>query len=191
KVNIVAVKVLNAQGSGTLSGVIAGMDWVTKTAVPGKSVVNMSLGGSFSQAINDAAVRMYNANIPLFAAAGNSANTPACNQSPAGAPNTFTVGSSDRNDRVSSFSSYGNCIEIYAPGSDITSAWIGSNTATNTISGTSMATPHVAGVGALYLSHLSLPTAQSLFNHLINTATLNKLTGNLNGAPNRLVFNGA
>ncbi|KAG0099274.1 hypothetical protein BGZ93_008313, partial [Podila epicladia] len=191
KVNIVGVKVLNAQGSGSTSGVIAGMDWVAAQAVPGKSVVNMSLGGGTSAAINAAAERLYAKDIPLIVAAGNSPGVSSCDQSPAGAPNTYTVGSSDSADRVSSFSSYGGCIEIYGPGTGITSAWIGSNTAVRTISGTSMASPHVAGVAALYLSYLSIPTAQGLFDQLTNTATLNKLTGNLNGAPNRLVFNGA
>ncbi|KAG0075274.1 hypothetical protein BGZ92_002985 [Podila epicladia] len=170
KVSIVGVKVLDAQGSGTLSGVIAGMDWVAARAVPGKSVVNMSLGGGKSQAIDDAAGRLFAKNIPLIVAAGNSATTSACNQSPAGAANTYT---------------------IFGPGVGITSAWIGSNTATKSISGTSMASPHVAGVAALYLSFNSIPTAQGLFNKLTQTATLNKITGNLNGSPNRLVFNGA
>ncbi|KFH67367.1 hypothetical protein MVEG_06101 [Podila verticillata NRRL 6337] len=191
KVSIVGVKVLNAQGSGSTSGVIAGMDWVAARAVPGKSVVNMSLGGGTSAAINAAAERLYANNVPLIVAAGNSPGVSACDQSPAGAANTYTVGSSDSADRVSTFSSFGSCIEIYAPGTGITSAWIGSNTAVRTISGTSMASPHVAGVAALYLSYLSIPTAQGLFDQLTNTATLNKLSGNLNGAPNRLVYNGA
>ncbi|KAG0033624.1 hypothetical protein BGZ81_007882 [Podila clonocystis] len=191
KVSIVGVKVLDAQGSGTLSGVIAGMDWVAGRAVPGKSVVNMSLGGGKSQAIDDAAGRLFAKNIPLIVAAGNSASTSACDQSPAGAANTYTVAASDSSDRVASFSSYGSCVEIFGPGVGITSAWIGSTTATKSISGTSMASPHVAGVAALYLSFNSIPTAQGLFNKLTQTATLNKITGNLNGSPNRLVFNGA
>ncbi|KAF8949996.1 hypothetical protein CPC16_002763 [Podila verticillata] len=191
KVSIVGVKVLDAQGSGSLSGVIAGMDWVAARAVPGKSVVNMSLGGGKSQAIDDAAGRLFAKNIPLIVAAGNSATTPACNQSPAGAANTYTVAASDKTDKIASFSSYGSCVEIFGPGVGITSAWIGSTSATNTISGTSMATPHVVGVAALYLSFNSIPTAQGLFDKLTSTATLNKITGNLNGSPNRLVFNGA
>ncbi|KAG0018404.1 hypothetical protein BGZ82_000453 [Podila clonocystis] len=191
KVNIVAVRVLDAQGSGALSGVIAGMDWVAKNAVPGKSVVNMSLGGSKSLAINDAAGRLYAANIPLIAAAGNSASTAACDQSPAGAVNTFTVAASDRHDRTASFTSYGSCVEIFAPGVDITSSWIGSTTAINTISGTSMATPHVVGVAALYLSFNSIPTAKGLFDKLTQTATPNAIKGTLRGSPNRLLFNGS
>ncbi|KAG0325709.1 hypothetical protein BG000_001701 [Podila horticola] len=190
KVSIVAVRVLDAQGSGSLSGVIAGMDWVAQNAVAGKSVVNMSLGGSKSQAINDAAGRLFAANIPLIAAAGNSASTTACDQSPAGAANTYTVAASDKNDQTASFTSYGSCVEIFAPGVDITSSWIGSPDATNTISGTSMATPHVVGVAALYLSFNSIPTAQGLFDKLTQSATPNAIKGALKGSPNRLVFNG-
>ncbi|KAG0340954.1 hypothetical protein BG000_010681 [Podila horticola] len=188
KVNIVGVKVLDADGSGSTSGVIAGMDWVADNAVPGKSVVNMSLGGSKSTALNAAAGRLYAKNIPLIVAAGNSATTAACNQSPAGAPNTYTVAASDKTDKVASFSSYGTCVEIFGPGVAITSSWIGSTDATNTISGTSMATPHVVGVAALYLSFNSIPTAQGLFDKLTATATPNKITGNLKQSPNKLVF---
>ncbi|KAI7821230.1 putative subtilase-family protease [Gamsiella multidivaricata] len=191
KVSIVGVKVLDAQGSGATSGVVAGMDWVAARAVPGKSVVNMSLGGSKSSAIDAAAARLYAANIPLIVAAGNSATTDACDGSPSGAANAYTVAASDKYDAVASFTSYGSCVEIFGPGVAITSAWIGSTSATNTISGTSMATPHVVGVAALYLSFNSLPTASSLFNKLTSTATTGKITGNLKGSPNRLVFNGA
>jgi subtilisin family serine protease len=191
KVTIVGVKVLDAEGSGSTSGVVAGMDWVAARAVPGKSVVNMSLGGSKSTTIDNAAARLFAANIPLIVAAGNSATTDACTGSPSGATNAYTVAASDKTDTVASFTSYGTCVEIFAPGVAITSAWIGSTSATNTISGTSMATPHVVGVAALYLSFNSLPTAQSLFNKLTSTATLNKIKGTLKGSPNRLLFNGA
>ncbi|KAG0080961.1 hypothetical protein BGZ92_000402 [Podila epicladia] len=188
QVEIVGVNVLDADGSGTTSGVIAGMDWVAANAVPGKSVVNMSLGGSKSTALNAAAGRLFAKNIPLIVAAGNSATTAACNQSPAGAANTYTVAASDKFDKVASFTSYGTCVEIFAPGVGITSAWIGSDSATNTISGTSMASPHVAGVAALYLSFNSIPTAQGLFDKLTSTATPNKITGNLKQSPNKLVY---
>ncbi|KAF9941661.1 hypothetical protein BGZ65_002271, partial [Modicella reniformis] len=133
KVNLVGVKVLDAGGSGSTSGVVAGMDWVTQNATPGKSVVNMSLGGGKSKAVDDAAQRLFRANIPLIVAAGNSA-TDACNGSPSGAANTFTVGSSDKNDRPASSTSYGTCVEIFGPGVGITSAWIGSPSASKTIS---------------------------------------------------------
>ncbi|KAF9181843.1 hypothetical protein BGZ51_005145 [Haplosporangium sp. Z 767] len=191
KVTIVGVKVLDAQGSGSTSGVVAGMDWVANRAVAGKSVVNMSLGGGKSRAIDDAAGRLFAKNIPLIVAAGNTATQDACTGSPSGAANTYTVAASDKYDAPASFTSWGSCVEIFAPGVGITSAWIGSSSATNTISGTSMASPHVAGVAALYLSFNSLPTAQSVFDKLTSTATPNKITGNLKGSPNRLVYNGA
>ncbi|KAF9948444.1 hypothetical protein BGZ72_009649 [Mortierella alpina] len=191
KVNIVGVKVLDARGSGATSGVVGGMDWVAKNAVAGKSVVNMSLGGGRSKAINAAVERLFKANIPLIVAAGNDANTDACTGSPSGAKNAYTVGASDKTDKTAVFTSYGKCVEIFAPGVGITSCWIGNANAKNTISGTSMATPHVAGVAALYLSFNSLPTAQSVFDKLTSTATLGKITGDLKGSPNRLVFNGA
>ncbi|KAF9364723.1 hypothetical protein BGX34_000617 [Mortierella sp. NVP85] len=190
KVSLVGVKVLDAEGSGSTSGVVGGMDWVAANATPGKSVVNMSLGGGKSSAIDAAAQRLFNANIPLIVAAGNSATTNACNGSPSGAANTYTVAASDRNDRPASFTSYGSCVEIFAPGVGITSSWIGGPDATNTISGTSMATPHVVGVAALYLSTGSYPTAQSLFDKLTSSSTPNKITGSLKGSPNRLLFNG-
>ncbi|KAG0011866.1 subtilisin-like serine protease, partial [Entomortierella chlamydospora] len=142
KVNIVGVKVLNASGSGSTSGVIAGMDWVAANAVAGKSVVNMSLGGSSSTAMNSAAARLYAANIPLIVAAGNDADD-ACDGSPSGADNTFTVAASDKTDAPAYFTSYGSCVEIFAPGVSIVSSYIGSTTAVKTLSGTSMATPHV------------------------------------------------
>ncbi|KAF9583764.1 hypothetical protein BGW38_008602 [Lunasporangiospora selenospora] len=191
KVSIVGVKVLDAGGSGSTSGVVAGMDWVVQNATPGKSVVNMSLGGGKSRAIDDAAKRLFDANIPLIVAAGNTASLNACNGSPSGAANTFTVAASDKNDKPATFTSWGPCVEIFGPGVGITSAWIGGADATNTISGTSMATPHVVGVAALYLSTASYPSAQSIFDKLISSATPNKITGNLKGSPNRLVYNGA
>ncbi|KAG0274124.1 hypothetical protein BGZ95_010072 [Linnemannia exigua] len=189
KVKIVGVKVLDAQGSGSTSGVVAGMDWVAANAVAGKSVVNMSLGGGKSTAIDAAAARLFAKNIPLIVAAGNSANN-ACTGSPAGAANTYTVGATDKTDYPASFTSYGTCVEIFGPGVGITSAWIGSNSATNTISGTSMATPHVVGVAALYIAKGGLTTAQSVFDKLTTTSTKNVVKGSTNGSANRLVFNG-
>ncbi|KAK3830637.1 MAG: peptidase S8/S53 domain-containing protein [Linnemannia gamsii] len=188
-VKIVGVKVLDANGSGSTSGVVAGMDWVAANAVAGKSVVNMSLGGGKSTAIDAAAARLFTKNIPLIVAAGNSANN-ACTGSPAGAANTYTVGATDKTDYPASFTSYGTCVEIFGPGVGITSAWIGSNTATNTISGTSMATPHVVGVAALYIAKGGLNTAQSVFDKLTTTSTKNVVKGSTNGSANRLVFNG-
>ncbi|GJJ71493.1 hypothetical protein EMPS_03843 [Entomortierella parvispora] len=190
KVNLVGVKVLNAQGQGAFSGIIAGMDWVAQRARGTRAVVNMSLGGGKSQAVDSAAARLYNAGIPLIVAAGNDANADACNGSPSGAQGTFTVGASDINDSIAYFSSWGQCVDIFAPGVNIVSAWKGSSTATNTISGTSMATPHVVGIVALLLSSdSSMTSVQAVYNRLIQTATNNIIRGSLNGSPNRLVYN--
>ncbi|KAG0313276.1 hypothetical protein BGZ97_010341 [Linnemannia gamsii] len=178
KVSIVGVKVLDAQGSGSTSGVVAGMDWVASRAVAG------------NPAIDDAAGRLFAKNIPLIVAAGNS-DDDACDGSPAGAPNTFTVGASDRYDAPAYFTSWGSCVEIFGPGVDITSAWIGGTTAKKTISGTSMATPHVVGVAALYIAQGGLDTAQSVFDKLVQTGTPDVISGNLNGSPNLLVYNSA
>ncbi|KAF9952933.1 hypothetical protein BGZ70_000423 [Mortierella alpina] len=190
KVNLVGVKVLDAEGSGATSGVVSGMDWVAENAIAGKSVVNMSLGGGKSKAIDDAAARLFAKNIPLIVAAGNDENVDACDGSPSGAKNALTVAASDKEDQTASFTSYGKCVEIFAPGVDITSSWIGGASAKNTISGTSMATPHVAGVAALYLAAGGLDTAQALFDKLIETATEGKIQGELKGSPNKLVFSG-
>ncbi|KAG0056311.1 hypothetical protein BGZ83_005678 [Gryganskiella cystojenkinii] len=190
KVNIVGVKVLDAQGSGSTSGVVAGMDWVAQHATPGKSVVNMSLGGGKSQAIDDAAGRLFDANIPLIVAAGNDETMDACDGSPSGAPNTLTVAASDNTDGPAYFTSWGSCVEIFGPGVDITSSWIGSTRAKNTISGTSMATPHVVGVAALYLSEGGIGSAQALFDKLTSSASADRIQGELNGSPNLLVYNG-
>src|SRR5687767_15588226 len=139
-----AVRVLNCSGSGSWSGIIAGLDWVRANHIK-PAVANMSLGGGFSSSVNAAANNLSNAGVFVAVAAGNS-NANACNFSPASAANVTTVMSSTSSDAKSSFSNFGSCTHVYAPGSSITSAWSTSNTATNTISGTSMASPHVAGV---------------------------------------------
>ncbi|KAG9071644.1 hypothetical protein KI688_005857 [Linnemannia hyalina] len=189
KVKLVGVKVLDAQGSGTTSGVIAGMDYVATNAIAGKTVVNMSLGGGTSTAINAAAQRLYAKNAPLFAAAGASASN-ACTGSPGGAPNVYTVASTDSNDNIASFSSVGPCVEIFAPGVNIKSTWIGSNTATNTVSGTSISTAFVTGAAALFAAQGGLNTAQAVYNALSTHCTTGVITGNLGGAADCLVYNG-
>ncbi|KAG0223905.1 subtilisin-like serine protease [Actinomortierella wolfii] len=189
KVNLVGIKVLDARGSGATSGIVAGMDFVVRDARGKRAVVNMSLGGGVSRAINDAVDRLVAANIPVFVAAGNDFNVNACNGSPSGARNAFTVAASDSADRIASFSSFGTCNEIIAPGVNIASTWIGSSRATNVISGTSMATPHVAGAAAVYMSvDRNLRTPAQVYNKLIQTATPNKISGPLRGTPNRLLF---
>jgi subtilisin family serine protease len=153
-VKLVAVRVLNCSGSGTWSGVIAGMDWVTANhAKP--AVANMSLGGGANSSVDDAVRRMVAAGVATAVAAGNGnqggREQDACKYSPARVAEAMTVGATTATDAKTSWSNFGNCVNLFAPGASITSAWIGSNTATRTISGTSMASPHVAGVAALHL----------------------------------------
>jgi subtilisin family serine protease len=184
---LVSVKVLNCQGSGTTAGVIQGMNWVTANHVADKSVANMSLGGGKSVAMNDAVTRMVESGVFLSAAAGNN-NGNACTYSPAGAPLAMTVAASDNGDRKATFSNWGPCVDVYAPGVSITSDWIGSTTATNTISGTSMAAPHVAGVAALYLAeHASTPAAATtwILDHAWSGLITDGATGD---TPNRLLY---
>jgi subtilisin family serine protease len=157
-VKLMAVRVLDCNGSGSTAGVVAGIDWVTANHVgTAPAVANMSLGGGASQAIDDAVSRSIADGVTYAVAAGNgnSAGVPqdACASSPARVPDALTVGATDKTDKVASFSNYGKCVDLFAPGVGITSDWYSrkSNTATNTISGTSMATPHVTGVAALYL----------------------------------------
>lgn len=184
-VTLVGVRVLDCRGSGTNSGVIAGMDWVAAQA-SGPSVANMSLGGGSSTAVNDAVARLYNAGVPVIVAAGNS-NVNACGSSPAGAARAYTVGSTVNNDSRSSFSNFGDCVNIFAPGSSITAAWHTSTTAINTISGTSMASPHVAGVAALYLQSNPSASSQTVYNFLTETSTKNVVT-NSNTTNNHMLF---
>ncbi|WP_309891697.1 S8 family serine peptidase [Archangium sp.] len=146
-VKLRGVRVLDCAGSGSNSGVIAGMDWVRTNAVK-PAVANMSLGGGFSSTVNAAANSLADSGVFLAVAAGNNSGANACNYSPASAASATTVGSSASNDTRSSFSNIGTCVDIFAPGSSITSARL--NGTSTVMSGTSMASPHVAGVGALY-----------------------------------------
>ncbi|HEX8392475.1 MAG TPA: S8 family peptidase [Longimicrobium sp.] len=187
-VNLVAVRVLDCQGSGTNAGVIAGMDWVANNHVK-PAVANMSLGGGASTATDDAVNRMHNAGVTVVVAAGNE-NQNACNVSPARAANAITVGSTTNTDARSSFSNYGTCVDVFAPGSNILSTWIGSTTATNTISGTSMASPHVAGVAALYLEGNPSASPATVASAIVSTSTSGKVTSAGTGSPNKLLFSG-
>jgi subtilisin family serine protease len=186
-VKLVGVKVLDCRGSGTFAGIIAGVNWVTKHHVAGKSVANMSLGGGKSQAVNDAVTEMIDSGVFVSVAAGND-NKNACNVSPASTPAAFTVAASDSTDKKATFSNWGPCVDAYAPGVAITSDWIGSSRATNTISGTSMAAPHVAGVAALYLSeHVSTPAGATTW--ILEHATPNVITGGgVADTPNLLLY---
>lgn len=189
-VTLVAVRVLDCAGSGTDSGVIAGIDWVTADHAAGApAVANMSLGGGVSTALDDAVRRSVADGVTYAVASGND-NLDACNGSPARVAEAITVNSSTNTDARSSFSNWGTCTDIFAPGSSITSAWYSSNTATNTISGTSMATPHVAGAAALYLQGNTTASPATVTNALISNATLNKITSPGTGSPNRLLYTG-
>ena len=185
-VHLFAVRVLNCNGSGTTSGVIAGVDWVT-TNHNFPAVANMSLGGGASMALDNAVINSINSGVTYAIAAGNS-NTNAANSSPARVGAAITVGATTMSDARSSFSNFGSVVDIFAPGSSILSSFNTSDTATATLSGTSMATPHVAGVAARVLQGNPGFTPAQVRNEIVNTATLNHLSGIPAGTANRLLF---
>ncbi|WP_328677771.1 S8 family peptidase [Streptomyces sp. NBC_00322] len=190
-VKLIAVRVLNCQGSGTTAGVIAGIDWVTANAKK-PAVANMSLGGGVNTSLDNAVKKSIASGVSYAIAAGNGnflglpAN--ACNYSPARVPEAITVGATDNTDRRASFSNYGTCLDLFAPGVNITSSWKDSDTATNTISGTSMATPHTAGVAALYLATHATATPSQVRDALVNGATTGKVQDPRTGSPNKLLY---
>ena len=180
------VRVLDCNGSGSNSGVIAGVDWVRVNRI-NPAVANMSLGGGVSSALDTAVNNLSNSGVTIAVAAGNS-NANACNSSPARAANAITVGSTTTTDARSSFSNFGTCLDLFAPGSGILSAWFSSNTATATLSGTSMASPHVAGVAALYKQANPSASSTTIRNAIVNNATTNVVTNAGTGSPNRLLY---
>jgi aqualysin 1 len=190
-----AGRVVDCAGNGTTSMVISAMDWIISNGTK-PAVVNMSLGYGNVQSVRDMAARLFAAGYVVVAAAGNGdfAGTPqdACLQSPAGAPNAITVGATTSTDAESSFSNFGTCVDILAPGSGITSAWIGSDSAKATQSGTSMATPHVAGVAAQYLRTNPTATPGGVWKAIWIISTTGALPMHSasvsNGTPNRLLF---
>ena len=188
RVRLVAVRVLDCAGSGSTSGVIAGVDWVTSN-VSRPAVANMSLGGGYSAALNTAVENSIAAGVTYAISAGNS-TADACTVSPASAPNSITVGATTSADGFASFSNYGSCVHISAPGYNITSLWIGASGTTNTISGTSMAAPHVAGVAALYLETNPGASAAQVRSALTSNATQNVITALPAATPNRLLYEG-
>jgi subtilisin family serine protease len=185
-VRLFAVRVLGCNGSGSTSGVIAGINWVTSNH-DDPAVANMSLGGGASSALDTAVNNSINAGVTYAVAAGNS-NTNASTQSPARVAAAITVGSSTINDARSSFSNFGSVVDIFAPGSSIQSAWWTSDTATATISGTSMASPHVAGVAARIKQSNPGASPATVRNEMVSQATLNRLSGIPSGTANRLLF---
>jgi subtilisin family serine protease len=185
-VRLFAVRVLNCSGSGTNSGVIAGVNWVTSNHIK-PAVANMSLGGGASSALDTAVNNSINAGVTYVVAAGNS-NTNAANSSPARVAAAITVGSSTINDTRSSFSNFGSVVDIFAPGSSIRSTWRTSDTATATLSGTSMASPHVAGVAARVLQSSPSASPATVRNTIVNNATTGRLSGIPSGTANRLLF---
>lgn len=180
------VRVLDCNGSGSTSGVIAGVDWVTANHIS-PAVANMSLGGGVSTALDNAVNNLSNSGVPIAVAAGNS-NANACNSSPSRAANAITTGSTTSTDARSSFSNFGTCVDLFAPGSSILSSWFSSNTATATLSGTSMASPHVAGVAALYKQANPSASSTTVRNAIVNNATTNVISNVGSGSPNRLLY---
>ncbi|GAA2799458.1 S8 family peptidase [Crossiella cryophila] len=182
------VRVLNAQGSGTTAGVIAGVDWITRNAVK-PAVANVSLGGGVSPTLDAAVQRSIASGVTYSIAAGNN-GVDAVNNSPARVEQAITVGATSRTDAKASWSAFGPRVDLFAPGVDITSSWRTSDTATFTGSGTSFAAPHVTGAAALYLSTNPTATPQQVRDALVAKSTPNKVTSPGAGSPNRLLYTG-
>jgi len=185
-VTVHPVRVLGCNGTGTWSQIIAGMDWVRANHVK-PAVANMSLGGFGDTSADTAANNLIAAGVTLVVSAGND-NGNACNASPARVPGAITVGAIREDDGRSFFSNYGSCLDMFAPGSSVLSAWHTSTTATNTISGTSMASPHVAGTAALYLAANPAATPSQVAAALINSSSPGRVLAAGAGSPNRLLY---
>lgn len=191
KVSLIAVRVLDCNNMGSTSAIIAGVNWVTlqkrlNPSIP--SVANMSLGGPASPAMDSAVINSINAGVTYVVSAGNS-NTDACTQSPARAVGTITVGATDITDTRATFSNFGGCVDIFAPGVGIKSAWNPSNSATTTMNGTSMAAPHVTGVVALFLQSAPNATPSTVRTTIFGVATGGIVNNPGPGSFNRLLYN--
>ncbi|MES2940626.1 MAG: S8 family peptidase [Pseudomonadota bacterium] len=186
QVKLIPVRVLNCSGSGSWSGVIAGIDWVANSSLR-PAVANMSLGGGLSASVNAAVAGAVAKGVVMAVAAGND-NANACGTSPASEPSAITVGATTSADARASYSNYGSCVDLFAPGSSITSSWNTGPSATNTISGTSMATPHVAGVAALALQANPGATPAAVASWLVANATPNRISATGTGSPNLLLY---
>ncbi|KAI8346908.1 peptidase S8/S53 domain-containing protein [Choanephora cucurbitarum] len=198
KANLIAVQVLDESGSGSLSSLLAGIQWVSKNAAKhkGKAIINMSLGlktngklDSSLKAFDKAVTAVVKSGVPVIAAAGNWGNN-ACDVLPAGNANVLAVGAIDNADTMGDYSSYGKCVSILAPGSKITSAFIKSDTSTTTLTGTSMAAPHAAGVAALFVDKLGKPTPTALYKAIKDAGTKNAAKSVVSNTPNLVLFNG-
>ncbi|KAF3929085.1 Oryzin [Dactylellina cionopaga] len=191
KAKVVAVKVLSAGGSGSTSGVVSGMNFVAEHATPNFSVASMSLGGGKSAALNSAVDSIFNAGVTIVVAAGNE-NQDAKNVSPASAPNAITVGAIDDKSKIASFSNWGTLIDVFAPGVNVLSSWGTGDTETKTISGTSMACPHVAGLAAYFISTEGGAGADpaTITEKITSGAVSGQVTGNIRGSPNKIAYNG-
>lgn len=187
-VRLIAVKVLDCAGSGSFAAVAAGVDWVTGHHTSGPAVANMSLGGSGSNTTLESAVRRSISDGVVYAIASGNSSSDACNFTPARVAEAITVNASGSNDARASFSNYGSCTDIFAPGVGITSAWSSGDSAVNTISGTSMAAPHVAGGAALLLGASPGLTPAQVATTMFTNATPSKITNPGSGSPNRLLF---
>jgi len=183
-VSLHGVRVLSCVGVGLNSDVIAGVDWVTANHL-NPAVANMSLGGGKSPALDQAVTNLWNSGVFLAVAAGND-NVDACTESPSGAASVFTVAASEKTDAKASYSNWGTCVEAYAPGSAIVSTYLGGTTMS--LNGTSMATPHVVGVAALYKATFGDQPSASVSSWIISNSTSGVITGNVSGTPNRLLF---
>ncbi|MCU1692017.1 MAG: family peptidase [Frankiales bacterium] len=197
KVRIVPVRVLDCEGSGENSQVISGLDYAVRDHKAGTpAVANMSLGGSASAAVDQAVSRLVKDGVTVAVAGGNDGGfvsdllgaSDACDGSPSRVAAALTVGATDRTDTRADYSDVGRCLDLFAPGTDITSAWYTSRTATAVLSGTSMATPHVAGAAALVLQASPKLTPAQVAQKLVSTATAGRVAGAGAGSPNRLLF---
>lgn len=199
KANLIAVQVLNENGRGSISSLLSGLQWVTTNAKKhkGRAIINMSLGmktggvsSSALEALNKAVDAVVNSGVPMFAAAGNWGTVDACDISPASNENVYTVGAIDKSDQMADFSSYGKCVQILAPGENIKSTYIESKTSTIAMTGTSMASPHAAGVAALLISQIDDPTPKNVYKKMTSLATSGKIKSISHNTVNKLLFNG-